>query len=163
MEAGCARDAVIAKSETEAAQILALREGISAAQKQLGGSIKFDISVPIQAIPTFLKTADAAVQNFIQDARPVAFGHFGDGNIHYNIGRPEAADKDEFLGRWQALSEIVFDVVEEYGGSISAEHGIGVMKRSDLARRADPVKLSLLKSLKNALDPDNIMNPRVLI
>ncbi len=163
MDAGVIADAVIAQSETEAAQILALRERISAAQKQLGGSIKFDISVPIQAIPAFLKTADAAVQKTTPGSRPVAFGHFGDGNIHYNIGRPEVADTDDFLGRWQALSEIVFDVVEDCGGSISAEHGIGVMKKGDLARRADPVKLSLLKTVKNALDPDNIMNPRVLI
>ena len=162
-EKGVAQDAIIARSNTQAAQLLALRENMSAAQKHLGGSVKLDITVPIFDIPAFLKKADAAVLSAVPGARPVAFGHFGDGNIHYNIGRPEAMETDEFLSRWDELSNIVFDVVEIFGGSISAEHGIGIMKKHDLVKRADPVKLSLLKAVKNALDPDNIMNPRVLI
>ena len=163
LEKNFAQDVIIAKSETHAAQILALRENMSAGQKHLGGSVKLDITVPIFDIPAFLKKADAAILSAVPGARPVAFGHFGDGNIHYNIGRPENMETDLFLSRWDEISNIAFDVVESFGGSISAEHGIGIMKKADLAARADIVKFSLLKAVKNALDPKNIMNPRVLI
>ena len=163
LEKGFAQDVIIARSDTQAAQLLALRENISAGQKYLGGSVKLDITVPIFDIPDFLKKADAAILKAVPGARPVAFGHFGDGNIHYNIGCPEVMETDAFLLRCSELSNIVFDVVENFGGSISAEHGIGIMKKEDLARRADPIKLSLLKSVKNALDCNNVMNPRVLI
>jgi len=103
------------------------------------------------------------VQKQIPDCRPVSFGHFGDGNIHYNIAQPVEMDKQKFLDHWQAVSEIVFDIVDVVDGSISAEHGIGIMKKADLAKRADPVKIAMLKSIKQALDPENIMNPRVMI
>ena len=156
-------DAVIAQNETQAAQILSLRENMSAGQKFLGGSIKFDITVPLQTIPDFFKRADKEMHRLIPECRPVGFGHFGDGNIHYNIAQPLNMDKEVFLKRWQEVSESVFDIVGEFGGSISAEHGIGIMKKGDLARRADPVKLSLMKSIKAALDPQNIMNPRVML
>ena len=157
------RDAVIAQNETQAAQILSIRENMSAGQKFLGGSIKFDITVPLNRIPAFLDTANKAVQKQIPDCRPVSFGHFGDGNIHYNIAQPIGMDKQEFLDHWQAVSETVFDIVDGFEGSISAEHGIGIMKKADLAKRADPVKLAMLKSIKQALDPENMMNPRVMI
>lgn len=157
------RDAVIAQNETQAAQILSIRENMSAGQKFLGGSIKFDITVPLQTIPEFIKMAGEKVEAIIPGCRPVSFGHFGDGNIHYNIAQPIGMDKEAFLGKWQAVSEVVFDTVDSFGGSISAEHGIGTMKKEDLARRADPVKLALLKTIKTALDPQNIMNPRVMI
>lgn len=163
LEKDLAQDVIIAQSEIQAVQLLALRENMSAGQKFLGGSVKLDITVPIFDIPAFLKKADAAILKAVPGARPVAFGHFGDGNIHYNIGRPEAMDTQAFLSRWDEISNVAFDAVESFGGSISAEHGIGIMKKHDLVRRADPVKLSLLKAVKNALDPDNIMNPRVLI
>lgn len=163
LEKDVIHDAVIAQNETQAAQILSLRENISAGQKFLGGSIKFDISVQLNRIPYFLDIANAAVEKRIPGCRPVTFGHFGDGNIHYNITQPVNMDKQEFLDHWEALSEIVFDIVEEFEGSISAEHGIGIMKKDDLARRADPVKLAMLKSIKKSLDPNNIMNPRVMI
>lgn len=156
-------DAVIAQNETQAAQILSIRENMSAGQKFLGGSIKFDITVPLNTIPAFFKMADAAMKAQIPGCRPVGFGHFGDGNIHYNIAQPLTMDKEEFLEHWQAVSETVFDIVGQFDGSISAEHGIGTMKKEDLAKRADPVKLAMLKSIKQALDPDNIMNPRVMI
>ena len=136
---------------------------MSAGQKFLGGSIKFDITVPLNHIPDFLQKADAAMEKQIPGCRPVSFGHFGDGNIHYNIAKPVSMDKQGFLNQWQAVSETVFDIVGQFNGSISAEHGIGVMKKADLAKRADPVKLAMLKSIKQALDPDNIMNPRVMI
>lgn len=160
---GIVQDAVIAQSETQSAQLLALRENMSAGQKHLGGSVKQDITVPIDAIPEFFARADAAMQVMVPGSRPVGFGHFGDGNIHYNIGAPEGAEREAFLAQWDDISRAVFDIVDDLGGSISAEHGIGIMKRGDLAERADPVKLQLLKSVKNALDPKGIMNPRVLV
>lgn len=162
-EAALMRDAVIAQSDSQAAQLLAIREHMSAGQKFLGGSIKFDITVPLNHIPAFFEKADAAMQAQIPACRPVGFGHFGDGNIHYNIAQPEGADKEAFLAQWQAVSETVFDITESFGGSISAEHGIGIMKKEDLARRADPVKMALLRSIKKSLDPQNIMNPRVMV
>jgi len=154
---------VIAQNKAQATQLLALRENMSAGQKFLGGSIKFDITVPLLAIPEFLADADNKVKAMIPGCRPVSFGHFGDGNIHYNVAQPLGADKATFLESWQKLSELVFDIVGVYEGSISAEHGIGTMKKADLAKRADPVKLAMLKRIKTALDPQNIMNPRVMV
>jgi len=156
-------DAVIATNETQAAAILSIREHMSAGQKFLGGSIKHDITVPIDKIPEFFKRADAAMQQAVPGCRPVGFGHFGDGNIHYNIAQPEGADRDEFLKYWGPISQIIFDIIEGLDGSISAEHGIGIMKRDDLAERASSVKIKLLSAVKTALDPDRIMNPRVMI
>ena len=157
------KDAVIAVNETQAADILSIREHMSAGQKFLGGSVKHDITVPIDKIPEFFTRADAAMQEIVPGCRPVGFGHFGDGNIHYNIAQPEGADRETFLANWDALSQPVFDIIDDLGGSISAEHGIGIMKRDDLAQRASPVKMKLLRAVKEALDPDRIMNPRVMI
>ena len=157
------RDAVIAQNETQAQQILSIRENMSAGQKFLGGSIKFDITVPLHTIPEFLNQANKTMDTLIPGCRPVSFGHFGDGNIHYNISQPMDANKEDFLNQWDNVSDAVFDVVEKFGGSISAEHGIGIMKKAELAKRADPVKLKLLKTIKRALDPQNIMNPRVML
>lgn len=136
---------------------------MSAGQKFLGGSVKHDITVPIDQIATFFERADTAMQNIVPGCRPVGFGHFGDGNIHYNIAQPEGSDKEAFLENWDALSQPIFDIVDALGGSISAEHGIGIMKREDLAERASPVKMKLLRAIKGALDPDRIMNPRVMV
>jgi len=163
LEAKQLSDAVIAQNETQAAEILSIREHMSAGQKFLGGSIKHDITVPIDKIPEFFKTADAAMDKIVPGCRPVGFGHFGDGNIHYNISQPKGADRDNYLENWDVLSQRVFDIVENLGGSISAEHGIGIMKRDDLAQRANPVKMKLLRAVKTALDPDGIMNPRVMV
>jgi len=157
------QDAVIAQSETQAAALLSLRENMSAAQKFNGGSIKQDITIPIDRIPEFLSKADKAMEKLIPGCRPVGFGHFGDGNIHYNIAQPAEADKEAFLSHWHEISEAVFDIVDQFGGSISAEHGIGIMKRDTLARRADSGKMTLLRAVKSAIDPTNMMNPRVLI
>lgn len=156
-------DAVIAQNETQAEEILSIREHMSAGQKFLGGSVKHDITVPIDKIPEFFKLADAKCQEVAPGCRPVGFGHFGDGNIHYNVAQPKDADKEAFLEKWDDLSQPIFDIIDELGGSISAEHGIGIMKREDLAKRADPTKILLLKAIKNAIDPDRIMNPRVMI
>ncbi|MEM7729891.1 MAG: FAD-binding oxidoreductase [Pseudomonadota bacterium] len=163
MEAGLVRDAVLAQSETQLRSLGSIREHMSAGQKFLGGSIKQDITVPIDRIPDFFARADAAMTRIVPGCRPVGFGHFGDGNIHYNIAQPEGSDRAAFLSRWDDVSEAVFDIVDDLGGSISAEHGIGIMKRETLARRADPVKMDLLRRVKTALDPDGIMNPRVMV
>jgi FAD/FMN-containing dehydrogenase len=167
MNDGLVRDAVLAQSDTQFQALGSIREHMSAGQKFLGGSIKQDITVPIDRIPEFFARADAAVKTIVPGCRPVGFGHFGDGNIHYNVAQPQsddmAADRDAFLSQWDNISEAVFDIVDQLGGSISAEHGIGIMKRETLATRADPVKMDLLRRVKKALDPDRILNPRVLI
>ena len=163
LESGLIQDAVIAQSGTQAAALLSLRENMSAAQKHNGASIKQDITIPIDKIAEFLKRADEAVVKTVPHCRPVAFGHFGDGNIHYNIAQPEGSDRDKFLSHWNAVSETVFDIVDSLGGSISAEHGIGIMKRETLAKRADPAKMVLLRAVKHSIDPDNMMNPRVMV
>jgi len=163
IEDGLVQDAVIALSETHAADILSIREHMSAGQKFLGGSVKHDITVPIDKIPEFFTHADAVMQKVVPNCRPVGFGHFGDGNIHYNVAQPKGADKEQFLAQWDVLSQPIFDIIDTLGGSISAEHGIGIMKREDLAQRASPVKMKLLRAVKEALDPDRIMNPRVMV
>jgi len=161
------RDAVLAQSDTQYRALGSIREHMSAGQKFLGGSIKQDITVPIDRIADFFKRADATTQRLVPGCRPVGFGHFGDGNIHYNIAQPMsddlAANKAAFLENWDDMSEAIFDIVDSLGGSISAEHGIGIMKRETLAKRADPVKMALLRRVKAALDPNGVMNPRVMV
>ena len=152
-------EAVLSSSQAQRQSLWAFREVMSEAQKPQGGSIKHDVSVPVAQIPAFIQQADAVVEKMIPGARPVPFGHFGDGNIHYNVSQPEGADKNDFLSKWEALNEAVYEVVLDFNGSISAEHGIGVMKRDLLARVKDPVALDLMKTVKKALDPNKIMNP----
>lgn len=164
LKAGLIEDAVIASSYRQAAKLLALREHMSAAQKHEGGSVKLDVSVPLDKIPAFLDHAEQAVKAALPACRPLAFGHLGDGNIHYNISAPVGMDNKVFLAQyWEPLSEAVYDTLATLGGSISAEHGIGIMKKNALDARHSDVKIRLLKSVKNAIDPNNIMNPRVLI
>ena len=152
-------EAVLSSSQAQRQSLWAFREVMSEAQKPQGGSIKHDVSVPVAQIPAFIQQADAVVEKMIPGARAVPFGHFGDGNIHYNVSQPEGADKNDFLSKWEALNEAVYEVVLDFNGSISAEHGIGVMKRDLLARVKDPVALDLMKTVKKALDPNKIMNP----
>lgn len=163
MEAGLVRDAVLAQSESQYRALGSIREHMSAGQKFLGGSIKQDITVPIDAISDFFSRADKTVARIVPHCRPVGFGHFGDGNIHYNVAQPKGSDRDAFLAYWDDISVAIFDIVDSLGGSISAEHGIGIMKRDTLAARADPAKLKLLRLVKQAMDPDGIMNPRVMV
>jgi len=152
-------DAVIAQSGPQADSIWALREAVPEAQKREGGSIKHDVSVPVSAIPAFVEHATALVQNLIPGARVCAFGHLGDGNIHFNVSQPEEADKQEFLALWTSTNQAVHDLVAEMGGSFSAEHGIGQLKTEEMARLKDPLEISLMRTLKTALDPQNLMNP----
>lgn len=155
-------DAVIAKSEQQAAALLSLREHLSAAQKPIGATIKHDITVPLAKTVEFMHKSNVACLKRIANCRPLPFGHLGDGNIHYNIGQPEGMNSAEFMKIEKEINEIVYDIVDELDGSISAEHGIGILKKEQLHKRADAAKLHMMKSLKTVLDPDNILNPRVL-
>jgi D-lactate dehydrogenase (cytochrome) len=159
LERGLIADATIADNLEQAKMFWRMREMFGEAQRHEGGSIKHDISVPVAAVPAFIREADTAVTDLIPGARPLPFGHLGDGNIHYNITQPAGADKAEFLARWHEVNELVFAIVRKHGGSISAEHGIGVLKREFLPQVKDPVALDLMRTLKRTLDPKNILNP----
>ncbi len=153
------RDAVIAANETQRTAFWKMRTGLTEVQKPEGGSIKHDISIPVAEVPAFLDQADAAVMKLIPGVRPVPFGHMGDGNIHYNLSQPVGADKELFLARWDEVNALVHSIVAKLGGSISAEHGIGVMKRDLLPSVKDSVELDLMRQLKRTLDPNGILNP----
>ena len=159
MEKGIVEDAVIAANLDQRAAFWKLREVMSPAQKPEGGSIKHDVSVPVAAVPQFLAEADAAVVKLIPGARPFAFGHLGDGNIHYNVSQPVGADTAGFLARWHEVNDAVHGIVLKHGGSISAEHGIGVLKRDELPHVKDPVSMDIMRALKKQFDPLNILNP----
>jgi D-lactate dehydrogenase (cytochrome) len=158
-ERGLIEDAVLAGSPAQAKALWKLRESISESQKPEGGSIKHDISVPVSHIPAFIREALAAAEKLIPGIRPVPFGHVGDGNLHFNFTQPVAMDKETYLAKWEALNRVVHDIVVAHGGSISAEHGIGVLKREEGRRYKSPVELDLLRRIKQALDPKGIMNP----
>ena len=158
-EAGLIQDATIASSETQQKAIWHMRESMSDAQKPEGGSIKHDVSVPVAQVPHFMAEAEDAVLAAMPGARICAFGHMGDGNIHYNISQPIGADKDEFIGRWHEMNTIVHGLVLQHGGSISAEHGIGQLKRDELASIRSDIEMDLMRRIKTAFDPAGIMNP----
>jgi FAD/FMN-containing dehydrogenase len=158
-EEGTTEDVVLARSLAQARDFWRLRDSFSLAQKGEGGNIKNDISVPIAAIPDFVARAEATVLGLCPGARPLAVGHFGDGNVHYNIAQPIGMPKAEFLARWEELAGCVDGVALAFGGSISAEHGIGQLKRGALARVKPAVELELMRALKTALDPKGILNP----
>ena len=159
MEDGIVDDAVIAANLSQRQAFWKLRDEMSAAQKPEGGSIKHDISVPVAALPAFIAKANAAVVKLIPGARPVPFGHLGDGNIHYNVSQPVGANAADFLARWHDVNAVVFEIVLRMGGSISAEHGIGVLKRDELPDVKDKVAIELMRQVKAMLDPLGIMNP----
>jgi len=152
-------DATIAASIEQTNAFWLLRHHIADTQKYEGGSIKHDVSVPVNAVPDFIAEATAAVEAMIPGCRPVPFGHLGDGNIHYNISQPVGADRAAFIARWDEINDAVFAIVGKLGGSISAEHGIGVMKRELLPDVKDPVAFDLMRSFKRLLDPNGILNP----
>jgi FAD/FMN-containing dehydrogenase len=159
LDDGIVDDAVIAASLSQRQAFWKLRDEMSAAQKPEGGSIKHDISVPVAAVPDFIAEANAAVVKLIPGSRPVPFGHLGDGNIHYNVSQPIGANAADFLARWHDVNAVVFSIVLRMGGSISAEHGIGVLKRDELPGVKDTVAIELMRSIKAMLDPLGIMNP----
>ncbi len=152
-------DGVVAQSETQAKKLWALRESISEAQRIEGISIKHDVSVPVSRIPDFLETADAALERAFPGVRIVVFGHVGDGNLHYNLSKADALDNAAFLASEPAVHRLVHDAVNALNGSISAEHGIGQLKREEILRYKSPVEMALMRSLKQALDPRGLMNP----
>ena len=161
-EAGLIQDATIASSEAQQKAIWHMRESMSDAQKPEGGSIKHDVSVPVAQVPQFMAEAEKAVMAALPGARICAFGHMGDGNIHYNISQPVGADKEEFIGRWHEMNKIVHGLVLHHGGSISAEHGIGQLKRDELASIRSDIEMDLMRRIKTAFDPAGILNPGVL-
>jgi len=159
LERGLVADATIADSLDQAKMFWRVREMFGEVQRHEGGSIKHDVSVPVAAVPAFISEANAAVVKLIPGARPMPFGHLGDGNIHYNVSQPVGADKAAYLARWDDVNAVVFEVVAKYGGSISAEHGVGVIKRDLLPKVKDPVAYDLMRTLKRTLDPKGILNP----
>jgi FAD/FMN-containing dehydrogenase len=159
MEAGLVQDATLASSEAQAKQLWFIREAIVEAQKYEGGSIKHDISIPVSCVGSFIAQATEAVERTIPGARPVPFGHVGDGNIHFNVNQPVDADTEGYLAQWDKLNEVVHDIVLSMDGSISAEHGIGTFKREELSRVKSPVELDLMRRIKATLDPQGLMNP----
>jgi FAD/FMN-containing dehydrogenase len=159
MTDGIVSDAVVAASQSQAASLWKLRESISESQKREGASIKHDISVPVAAVPDFLERATPAVLAILPGARAVSFGHLGDGNLHFNFNSPAAGDDPGFLAQWDEVQQVVHDIVKEFGGSISAEHGIGAMKVASLPRYKSHEELDAMRALKAAFDPKNILNP----
>jgi FAD/FMN-containing dehydrogenase len=164
MEAGCVTDAVVAENLTQAHQLWHIRESIPLAQAEEGLNIKHDISIPVSSIPEFCRVTDAMLQEAISGVRLVNFGHLGDGNLHYNVQAPESGNPKEFLRtQEERVNAIVYDSVQNFHGSISAEHGVGLLKVGKLEHHKSPVALGMMRAIKQALDPENVMNPgRVL-
>jgi FAD/FMN-containing dehydrogenase len=156
---GLVRDAALAASEAQRAALWKLREDISEAQKQDGPSIKHDVSVPVSRVPRFIEEADAALAKRFPGIRIVAFGHVGDGNIHYNCGKAERQAAEAFFGEAPEVNRVVYDIVTSLGGSISAEHGLGALKREEIRRYKGALELELMARIKAALDPHGLMNP----
>ncbi len=157
---GAVLDAVFADSIAQARAFWRIREATTEAQKFEGGSIKSDVSVPVSRVAEFIAAASAACAAALPGVRLVTFGHVGDGNIHFNLSQPLAGlTREEFLGEWDRMNRIVHDIVAAMGGSFSAEHGIGRVKRHDLTHYRSPVELDLMRKLKATLDPQGLMNP----
>jgi FAD/FMN-containing dehydrogenase len=162
-EAGIVGDAAIAESLAQAKAFWSLREDMSDAQKPEGGSIKHDISVPVASVPAFIEQAMAAVEKTVPGARPVCFGHMGDGNLHFNVSEPVGASREAYMAHYHDMNAAVHAVVRALSGSISAEHGIGQLKRDELLETAPPVAIDLMRRVKKAFDPLGIMNPGKVI
>jgi FAD/FMN-containing dehydrogenase len=164
MEHGLLEDAVISTSEGQAETFWQIRDSISAAERAIGPAMQHDISVPVARMAEFVETAAPQVEKRFPGTRAVGFGHLGDGNIHFHVLAPAGAVRGEWeMGDGKAISEFVHDRVTDFGGSLSAEHGIGQMKRDELGRLGDPVALSLMRKVKQALDPQGILNPGKLV
>jgi FAD/FMN-containing dehydrogenase len=163
-EAGLVEDATIAANEAQAEQFWLLRDEIAPAERALGPAMQHDISVPVARMADFVAEAVPDVERRFPGTRAVAFGHLGDGNVHFHVLAPQSAVR----GAWEesegkAISAYVHDIVTRWGGSISAEHGIGQLKRDELGRLGDPVHLAMMRSIKQALDPKGLLNPGKLV
>ncbi len=152
-------DAALAQNEVQRAALWALRENVSEAQKREGASLKHDVAVPVADVPAFMEAGVAAVTKIVPGARAVSFGHLGDGNIHFNFSVPEGGDGAAFLAHGDEIAHAVHDIVHGFGGSISAEHGVGVLKREEIVRYKSAVEMDLMRTLKRTLDPNGILNP----
>jgi FAD/FMN-containing dehydrogenase len=159
LDSGCARDAVVATSVAQRRALWALRENVSEAQRLEGVSIKHDVSVPVSRIPDFLERANDALKERWPDVRIVVFGHVGDGNLHFNLSKPDGRGNAAFIADTSAANRIVHDLVAALGGSISAEHGLGQLKREEIIRYKDATELELMRAVKAAIDPMGRMNP----
>ncbi|MCY7370436.1 MAG: hydroxyacid dehydrogenase, partial [Polaromonas sp.] len=164
LDAGCVTDAVVAESIGQAQRLWHIRESIPLAQAQEGLNIKHDISIAVSRIPEFVSATDALLVAALPGIRLVNFGHLGDGNLHYNVQAPQGSDGAAFLrDHEEAVNTLVYDSVARFGGSISAEHGVGSLKLDQLEQHKSPVALGLMRAIKRALDPQGLMNPgRVL-
>jgi FAD/FMN-containing dehydrogenase len=164
LEQGCVTDAVVAENLTQAHQLWHIREAIPLAQAEEGLNIKHDISVAVSRIPEFCRETGALLEQMIPGVRLVNFGHLGDGNLHYNVQAPPDGDASDFLNQWEEeVNSLVYDSVQRFDGSISAEHGVGSLKAAKLERHKSPVALEMMRAIKRALDPDNLMNPGRLL
>ena len=161
-EADLIQDAAIAETEAQMHDFWRLRETVAEAERGHGKAIKHDVSIPVSKMPAFITQASKAVYDAFPDALIIAFGHVGDGNVHFNVCSQSQGAGDDFIARTAPVSDIVYDVVDHFGGSISAEHGIGVLKREELASRK-PVDVAVMRAIKQALDPKGLMNPRILL
>ncbi len=159
LEVGLISDAALAQSYQQQQDFWLMRESMSIAQKPEGGSIKHDIAVAVADVPRFLIEAEKIIDEMIRNARIVAFGHLGDGNIHYNISQPEGGERDQFMAMREDVNLAIHTLVRRFNGSISAEHGIGLMKRDEMARSKPAIELDLMRRVKSAFDPKGIMNP----
>jgi FAD/FMN-containing dehydrogenase len=159
LDDGSVLDAAFAESEEQRRRLWHLREAIVEGQRLEGGNIKHDIAVPVSQVPAFIAQASAAVQDLVPGARPVAFGHLGDGNVHFNLAPPPGMDLDAFIAETARITPAVHAVAAALGGSISAEHGLGQLKRDEIARYKSPLEIELMHTVKRALDPHDIMNP----
>ena len=163
LDDGLLLDATIAESEAQARRLWFLREAIVEAQRPAGAGIKHDVAVPVAAVPDFLAEATAAVTAALPGVRVLAFGHLGDGNIHFNLCQPRQMAAAEFLARTGAFNRLVHDIVARHGGSISAEHGLGQLRREEIRRYKPAVEMDLMRRIKAALDPQGLMNPGKLL
>jgi FAD/FMN-containing dehydrogenase len=164
LERGLIADAAVAETLAQSHTMWHLRESVPLAQAEEGLNIKHDIALPVSRIPAFCASTGQALERAVPGVRLVNFGHLGDGNLHYNVQAPEGGDAATFLReREQEINSIVYDAVRAHDGSISAEHGIGVLKRDELPHYKDPTALALMRAVKRALDPQGLLNPgRVL-
>ncbi|WP_374352927.1 FAD-binding oxidoreductase [Limnohabitans sp.] len=164
IDVGCVTDAVVAENIAQARALWHIRESIPLAQAEEGLNIKHDISIPVSRIPAFVTETDALLQREIPGVRLVNFGHLGDGNLHYNVQAPEGGDSRAFLRDWEEkVNTLVFDQVHKFEGSISAEHGVGELKAHKLPTYKDATALTLMRAIKQALDPQNLLNPRKVL
>ncbi len=159
LEQGLIKDAVIASSIAQSKALWQLRENISMAQAHEGKNIKHDISIPISRIGEFIRVTDVLLQQAAPGCRMVTFGHLGDGNLHYNVSAPHGVADNDFIAQQARINRVVHDSVDQFQGSISAEHGLGALKREEILRYKSPVELQLMRSIKQALDPLGLMNP----